>query len=512
VESVAGTLQGAQLDCRSVMPEAWKHGRGTMDVTVSTSPWLPEITGLPALLEYPHGCFEQISSRLLGYAMLGSLLAYLPDSEARDQEYRSVIGRSLQQVDESILENGMLPYWPGDTVGSAFVTAQSLWAINEATEAGFVIPEGLAGKLRGALIKIVQGQFSASRFERVFALFALSYTPTDQDSAALAQDLYLQRNETGDEGRALLALALHRLGIMPAEQEQLLREIDAPIKPRAFDPLTFTSTTRAEGMHTFAFATIAPKIWTPEKQKRVRDRLNTLMSSSGSLSTQENLWLLLAFKSMLGTEESAPLRISSGNAQLSKNGRSAAWLNCLLPDFAPIEQLDQQNLSYLMRAKYATDSPQTDRVDRGIRLERVVHNLTDPRRTGNADAPFKLGDQILITYRVNTQKTQNYVALEDLLPAGLETVNPNLAMIAKFFAVPSNDPEERALVLSHSELRDRSTLLYFNELFAGSGTYSVLARPTAAGTFRWPATQISPMYDSRFSGLSPSSVCVISGE
>ncbi|MBV9642584.1 MAG: hypothetical protein JO334_03340, partial [Verrucomicrobia bacterium] len=118
VESVAGTLQGPQLDARTIMPEAWKHGRGTVDVTVSTSPWLPEITGLPALLEYPHGCFEQISSRLLGYAMLGSLLAYLPDSEARDQEYRTVIGRSLQQVDESVLENGMLPYWPGDKVGN----------------------------------------------------------------------------------------------------------------------------------------------------------------------------------------------------------------------------------------------------------------------------------------------------------------------------------------------------------------------------------------------------------
>ena len=66
-----------------------------MDVTVSTSPWLPEIAGLPALLEYPHGCFEQISSRLLGYAMLGNLLAFLPDSESRDQEYRAVIGRRL---------------------------------------------------------------------------------------------------------------------------------------------------------------------------------------------------------------------------------------------------------------------------------------------------------------------------------------------------------------------------------------------------------------------------------
>jgi len=166
----------------------------------------------------------------------------------------------------------------------------------------------------------------------------------------------------------------------------------------------------------------------------------------------------------------------------------------------------------LLRAKYATESPQTERVDRGIRIERVVRDLTDPKRTANADAPFKLGDQILITYRVDTQKTQNYVALEDLLPAGLETVNPALALIAKFYDVPSDNPADRALMLSHSELRDRSTLLYFNELLAGPSTYSVLARATAAGTFRWPATQISPMYDSRFSGLSPSNVCVVSGD
>ena len=168
----------------------------------------------------------------------------------------------------------MLPYWPGDASGMLSSRRKRLWAINEATEAGFVIPEGLANKLRGALTKIVRGQLSASRFEQVFALFALSHTSTTQDFAAAAEELYLQRNEIGDEGRALLALALHRLEIMPKEQEQLLREIDAPIKPRAFDPLTFTSTTRAEAICTFAFATIAPKIWTPEKQKRVRDRLN----------------------------------------------------------------------------------------------------------------------------------------------------------------------------------------------------------------------------------------------
>jgi uncharacterized protein YfaS (alpha-2-macroglobulin family) len=527
-ESVAGTLQGNQFDLQAVMPEPWKHGRGTVDVIVSTSPWLPKIAGIPMLLEYPHGCFEQISSSLLGYAMLGNLLAYLPDVEMRDQEYRTVIAHGLKQIEDSILDNGMLPYWPGDTIGQAFVTAQALWAANEAIDVGLAVPESVPDRLRGALTGIVQGRLSASRFDQVFALFALSQTSTGHDLKAAAEELYLRRNETGDEGRALLALALHRLAILPKEQEQLLREIDAPVKSRAFNPLTFESTTRAEAICALAFSTIAPKTWTPDKQRRIRDRLNALMSSSASLSTQENLWLLLAFKSILGAQESVPLKISGAKPLLSKNGRSAAWLDCLLPDIAELQtpnpeprtpnsepqtpNSEPQTLAYLIRAKYAPESPETDRVDRGIRIERVVHDLSDPKRTGSADAPFKLGDRILVTYRANTEKTQNYVALEDLLPAGLETVNPSLALIARFLDIQPGDADANALLLSHSELRDQSTLLYFNELSAGPGQYSVLARATAVGRFRWPATQILPMYDSRFSGLTPSSVCVISEE
>ena len=165
-----------------------------------------------------------------------------------------------------------------------------------------------------------------------------------------------------------------------------------------------------------------------------------------------------------------------------------------------------------MKAVYTSDAVETDRADRGFRVERVVRNLTDPKRSGSADAPFKLGDQVLVTYRVSTQKLQSYVALEDSLPAGLETVNPDLAMIGKFFSMPPPDPGDNLLSLSHSELRDRSTLLYFDTVSPGTGAYSVLARATAAGSFRWPATQVVPMYDSRFSGLSPSSLCVISGE
>jgi uncharacterized protein YfaS (alpha-2-macroglobulin family) len=239
--------------------------------------------------------------------------------------------------------------------------------------------------------------------------------------------------------------------------------------------------------------------------------MSKLMDNAGSLSTQENLWLLLAFKSMLGTETTPELRAPQPQpGVLSKNGRSAAWVDRRMQDDLAIKGLNQGALTFLMQAEYSTSDVDTDRVDRGFRIERVVKNLTDATRMGTSNAPLKLGDQLLITYRLNTRKLQNFVALEDALPAGVEVVNPNLALVGKFYQLPPPDPQDHLLELSYSEMRDRSALLYFDTVDPGSGTYSILARATAAGTFRWPATQVAPMYDSRFSGLSPSGICVIS--
>jgi uncharacterized protein YfaS (alpha-2-macroglobulin family) len=143
-----------------------------------------------------------------------------------------------------------------------------------------------------------------------------------------------------------------------------------------------------------------------------------------------------------------------------------------------------------------------------MKLERVLKNLTDASRVGSASAPFRLGDQILISYRFSSEKPQSYVALEDLIPAGLEVVNPNLDLFGKFYSLPG-DAGAETVDLSHSEMRDQQTNLYFNDLPAGARSYSVLARATAEGSFVWPATQIAPMYDSRFFGRSASSECTI---
>jgi alpha-2-macroglobulin len=512
-KSIAGSFNGPQFDARRVMPEAWKHGRGEFSATISTSPWLPEIAGLPVILQYPHGCFEQISTKLLGYSLLANLLAYLPDLQERDAGYRATLERGMKQYANSLLSDGMLPYWPGGSTGNGFVTCQALWSVNESINTGFEAPPDLQEKLTGAVTKILKGQIPASRFEKCFALFVLTQSASNDDFRNESQELYLHRNEGSDEDRALLAIGLRRQNIMAREQQQLLREVDVPIKERAFNPATFTSVTRAEAMRAFAFDVVSPPTWTKQRKRQARERMAKLLDAAGSLSTQENLWLLLAFKSMLGTENAPALpNAVEPTGVVSRNGRAIAWPDHKLDNDLIVKGLKQGALTFLLQAEYSTTQVDTDREDRGFRIERVVKNLTDSNRVGTSQAPLKLGDQLLITYRLNTQKLQNFVALEDALPAGVEVVNPNLALVAKFFELPPPNPQDRLLGLSYSEMRDRSALLYFDVVDPGSGTYSVLARATAAGTFRWPATQVAPMYDSRFSGLSPSSVCVISAD
>jgi len=541
-ESISGNFSGPRFDAPSVMPADWIKGRGEYSLTLSTSSWLPAIAGIPTILDYPHGCFEQITSKLLCYALLANLTDYLPGTQARLADYKPIFQQGITQINASLLPNGTLPYWPGDTVGDDFVTCQAAWALNEAAAAGFDIPDGLTDKLAKAVKGIASGNDDIDN--RAFALYVLaSLKPDDSDYPAIAEDIYLHRQDMGFDGRALLAMALHQLKIMNDEKLQLMREIDHVIMPTAFKPETFGSPDRTEGICAMAFETIAPPNFTPAKKEEIHKRLLHVLDTGSILSaapdtqtginfaplgngyysvstftfsTQENLWLILAFKSLIDAQPAPPLAAARpAPALVSQNKASAEWPgtpNTQLSAPFSIAALNKSALTFLMQADYTVPVLDAPRVDRGFRLERIVHDLTDATRKGDAARPYHIGDQLLVTYRVFSENQQYFVALEDALPAAFETVNPDLAQVGKFFDLPAPDPNDQLLDLSHSEMRDRSTLLYFNDFPPGPGVYSILVRVTAAGTFRWPQTQINPMYDSRFSGCSASSICVVSAD
>jgi hypothetical protein len=85
-------------------------------------------------------------------------------------------------------------------------------------------------QLGGALQRIIAGTAPhAEPFSRCLALMIAAGPDAPRENAAVAEDLYLKRDRLNDEGRALLAVALQKLNIMPHEKAQLLKEISKPI-------------------------------------------------------------------------------------------------------------------------------------------------------------------------------------------------------------------------------------------------------------------------------------------
>ena len=509
-ESVSGLLTGSTLSAREVMLPTWSQARGTFNLAVSTTPWLNKLMGLPFLLDYPHGCFEQKSSRLLGYTLLGGLLEYLPEVQARRASYEHVIRETLREFETGLLPDGRLPYWARGTEANDFVTIQTAWCVNQAERAGFDVPERLSTELAGALEKMVSAQMALSPSLRAFAIFALSQGggETSDMAASAATELFLQRDKLSGEGKAMLAIAMHDLGLEQEKQRVLVSEFPTDFSTIDFNPETFAS-----GMRTEALCGWARLLVEPEKSgEAIRERLFKLAESSASLSTQENLWLLVTFNAMMRATPSGQLAANPAPETLSANGTAGSWSKqdlARLADFA-VAGL-QPGGSFVLKAEYRTREKEVVPVSHGLSIDRVIKNLTNPLRDGSDRAPYQLGDQILISYRISSEKPQSYIVVVDSLPAGLEVVNPDLNLFGKFYGLPA-EAEGESADLSHSEMRDQQTNLYFDELPAGTRNYSVLARATAEGTFVWPTTQISPMYDSRFFGRSASSRCHVAAQ
>lgn len=525
-EATSGTVAAgaASFPLGEKMLADWRKpgAKGTVDAVVSTSPHLPRLLALEALLDYPHGCFEQITSKALTHTLVAELLRTVPPGLGERRDSRAAVESILRLYEKHMLYGGGLPYWPGSGeersgTGNPFVTAYALWAVQQASSAGFTIPAGVEENLSGATLKIAQNK-AQTPYLRALALFVMANYATSALELDDYLSVYRDREKLSDEGRALLALALHTRKAATKERDQLVRELgDLTVKDRAFDPNTFASGDRAFATAFAALDEIKPATWTKEKREAALKRLTALLDDAPGHSTQENLWALYAFRGVVRSDaKGAPIaklkapRTRAAVPILSPDSTSALWPGRDVAQAVPIalQEMAPQTapLSYLLQATY-TPPPglaDNDRRDRGFRVERVVKNITDPARNGSTQAPYKLNDRLLVTYRIVAAKQAYYVALEDELPAGVENISPDLAMFADTLGVK---PEEggRFCELSFVERRDQKTTLYFDRVANGSSSYTVLLRVSSPGAFRWPAAVLTPMYDPRRSGQSPAS-------
>ena len=528
---VAGPLESLQLE--SSLPQTTQ---GRCDLLVSSSPWMPTLDKLVRFEEMPHLTLEH-AARLLRVLTAARLAEFLPPSPGSDNaDAARVVKESIDAFRMADWKAPGLAAIPDGSKTDHFATLLSALALLSAAEDGHEVPqtllEGLTtwvedtaltssdeddddGIKKNASLTAAGKAFACS----VLARFAKSdKTPNwinHQSLARICANLYRDRKDIGLEGRAFLVLAFSRLGTGDEDVSELLDELAEPATPPA-DTVESGDTEHSTPMRTagvclLARATARGATWSPEQRLEEVARIEAALTSAGTMAPQEAIWWLMALDTIIKSVPHAKLAATEVRPRpdaVSENGTTLAWFNrpadALRRDFTSTG-LGTTSGSWLLRVHGAESAAITAQASRsadgaaesgepGLVMASSRINLTKSSRTGSKEAPFRIGDRILITYEFKSGQTRRFVQLDDQLPACLEPLGTDLATLADTLRVP-DIIKRRAMKISSVERRDDRLVLVFDSISATADRYCVLARVNAAGEFHWPAPLIRSLYD-----------------
>lgn len=250
-------------------------------------------------------------------------------------------------------------------------------------------------------------------------------------------------------------------------------------------------------------------------------------------NSQENTFVLLALKRYYDTYESVSpdfiARVWLGQqfaGERDFKGRSTDRVRIDVPMAELIKggkrdlvlQKDGTGrLYYRIGLKYVPADLTLEALDRGFVVKRTyeaVDNPADVKQDADGTWKIKAGAKVRIRLTMVAESQRTFVALVDPLPAGLEALNPDLAVTQP---VP-NDPNGVAKQgwwwgnwYAHQQFRDDRSEAFTTYLPAGVYDYSYVARATTPGSFVVPPTRAEEMYAPETFGRAATDHVVVSG-
>jgi hypothetical protein len=254
-------------------------------------------------------------------------------------------------------------------------------------------------------------------------------------------------------------------------------------------------------------------------------------------STQENVFVLLALDRYFNTYEAQTpdfvARIWLGETYAGEHefrGRTTERHETAVPmaylvDESPggvetrlltLSKEGEGRLYYRLGLHYAPTDLELDPLDMGFVVQRTyegVDNSEDVYQDTDGVWHIKAGARVRVRLSMVADNRRYHVALIDPLPAGLEIVNPALAVSDSIPADP-NSPGPRYgwwwwTWFEHQNLRDERAEAFTTLLWEGVYEYTYIARATTPGRFVVPPTKVEEMYSPEVFGRSASMVVIV---
>ncbi len=504
------------------------------------------------LVTYPFECSEQVSSRIAGIAALRDVLTAFKakDLPSKDR-LEARVGEDLERLYSMQNGDGGFPFWQRGHESWPYLTVHVTNAIVRAKGKGFTIEQAALDSALEYLRTIERRypHYYPEEVKRTITSYAL-YTRMLAGDRDVARARGLIKEAGGVDKLSMEAVGW-LLGVVAGqtdaatERAAILRHLDNKVSETAA-AANFT-TGYKDGAHLLLHSDRRVDAVILESliaEQRTSDLIPKLVvgllghTRAGRwTNTQENVFVLFALDLYFHEFEKVTpdfvARVWLGDGYAGEHafkGRTTERHAIDIPmaevakraGATPADLVIQKDgagrLYYRVGMTYAPADLKLAAADHGftvVRRYEGVDDATDVVRQADGTWKMKAGARVRVRLSMVAENRRYHVALVDPLPAGLEPMNPALAVTGP---IPQDPAAQKSggnywwwsrTWYEHQNMRDERVEAFTSLLWDGVHEYTYVARATTPGNFVVPPSKAEEMYFPETFGRSASDRVIV---
>jgi uncharacterized protein YfaS (alpha-2-macroglobulin family) len=447
-----------------VLPSAIPEGTGSLSVSISASRLALLKESVNYLLDYPYGCLEQKTAKLLPLISFGEHLNAF-GIETKVSNIEQVIQNELNLIAQNQMSDGAFPYWQGGRHGDYYVTLRVAHIIHLAEEKKYDVPDSI--NTRAMLNYLTSSEYARRYLQNHHFLngYTLWVRAMYDENIGSEINEYLNRGDKiGISGYGFAGMAALEIGRRNIANDAK-NEIRKFIRPgtRTLDITdTYESVEQYWGYDTNKYALALMLHHALEPNSDMTTRLaNSLLERQRSGTwgnTSTNYWAILAYSAISDAESKTETNFTANTSLAETLLHSASFENyggvpasalfnfddeplqniprdTLLP--LRIEKNGTGNLYYTASLKYGMATELAMARDEGIS---VFIKTFDENGNEVADGIFVAGKTYTRKAIVSTSRARTNLALRVPIPSGAEIIDA--VFVTSSTKAPSEENKE----------------------------------------------------------------------
>ncbi len=462
------------------------NGTNTAQVEVSSFPTIDFNRRLKYLIQYPHGCLEQITSGVFPQLFLADVVEIDASKKAQIQKN---VNAGISRIGSFQMANGGLSYWPGSNTSNDWATSYAGHFLIEAEKKGYVLPIGFKQKWITYQSRESKQWRWSKEYRNDFAQSYRLYTLALVGSADLGSMNRLRETiGISAESKLRLAAAYAILGQKNTALKLInsVNVIDA-ISNNNYYYYGSEDRNRAMLLETYLLVDAKTEAFTTAK------KLAESLSSSRYMSTQTSAYSLYAMSKFAAKNGQKGINVALAFAGKSENVSTtksvfSKTLSVKKGSYSVTVKNNNSNTLYV-RVVNTGVLPVGEEKEMQNNLQGNISYTDKAGKSINFDA-ITQGTEIVaeITVRnASTSRIEN-IALTQIVPSGFEIMNSRFTDFGSY-------AENKA---DYIDIRDDRTYFYFPLSANETRTFRVLLNATYLGKYYLPGMQCEAMYDNTY--------------